>query len=258
MSRKLFSYSIALALLLPSVLFAADGTIKIKFKLDGDAPKPAKLKIDKDEAFCGPKMLVDESLIVGKDKGIANIAVYMYVAPGAKAPTSEAALKALPKEVKMDNLGCRYEPRMIAVHTSQTVIFGNPDPMGHNVKGDFFKNGSFNDLIPGGGSTKRPFTKNEVVPMPVACAIHSWMGGHVLVRDNPYFDISDESGEVTIANVPEGKHTFTIWQERAGFVTKAKQKGKDVAWKLGRMEVNVKGDTDLGEFLIAPSSLEKK
>lgn len=234
----------------PTITSAADGSLKIKFKIDGDAPKPAKLTITKDAGFCGPKMLVDESIKVGKDGGVQNIIVYMYVAPGKKAPESAAALAALPKEVKMDNLGCRFEPRVVAFHTSQKLVIGNPDPIGHNTKGDLFSNGSFNELIPAGGTLNKTFSKNENRPMPVACSIHPWMNGYVLIRDNPYFGVSGADGVVTIPNIPEGKHTFTVWQEKVGFVTKGKQGGKEAAWKLGRVDVDIKGDTDLGEFAI--------
>ncbi|WP_425616863.1 hypothetical protein NA78x_000524 [Anatilimnocola sp. NA78] len=258
MNRSTRSFAaVVAAILLPAVALAADGSIKIKFKLDGEAPKPAKLTINKDPEFCGPKMLVDESIKVGKDNALQNIVMYLYVAPGTKAPESAAAVAALPKEVKVDNLGCRYEPRVAAIHTSQTLILGNPDPVGHNVKADLFSNPSFNDLIPAGGSTKKTFAKGENRPMPLACAIHSWMGGFILIRDNPYFGVSNEAGEITIPNVPEGKRTFTVWQEKAGFVTKANKDGKDVAWKLGRIEVDVKGATDLGEFKIPLSVLQK-
>jgi hypothetical protein len=256
--RSLFTVVAAGALFIPAAAFAADGSIKIKFTLDGKAPAPAKIIPDKDVAFCGPKMLVNESLKIGKDGGIQNVAMYLYLAPGTKAPESSAAVAALSKEVKLDNLGCRFEPRVVAMHTSQTLIVGNPDPVGHNTKCDLFANSSFNDLIPAGGSLKKTFTKTESRPMPVACSIHNWMGGYVLIRDNPFFGVSDENGVIEIKNVPEGKRTFTIWQEKAGFVPKAKQKGKEVMWKSGRIEVDVKGATDLGEFQVPLSVFEKK
>lgn len=258
MSRTIFSLAAAAALLLPSLVSAADGSIKIKFVLDGKAPTPAKLTISKDPEFCGPKMLVDESLKVGKEGGIQNIAMYLYLAPGTKAPESKAAVEALGKEVKIDNQGCRFEPRVLALHTSQKLVIGNPDPVGHNTKADLFANGSFNDLIPAGGKLEKSFAKTESRPMPVSCSIHPWMNGYLLIRDNPYFGVSDENGVITIKNVPEGKRTFTIWQEKAGFIQKAKQKGKDVAWKSGRIEIDVKGETDLGEFLVPASAFEKK
>ena len=247
---------LAAVLALPLTLSAADGSVKVKFKLDGKAPTPAKLKIDKDVEFCGPKMLVDEAVKVGADGSIQNVVMYMYVAPGKKAPESAAATAALAKEVKVDNLGCRYEPRITVLHTSQTLVIGNPDPIGHNSKGDLFANPSFNELIPAGGSVKKTFAKTESRPMPLACNIHPWMSGWILIKDNPYFGSSNDKGELTIQNIPEGKHTFVIWQEKAGFVTKGKLKGKDTEWKSGRIDIDVKGDTDLGEITIPASVLK--
>jgi hypothetical protein len=245
-------------LALPMAASAADGSLKVKFKVGGMAPPPTKLVIDKDADFCGPKMLVDESLKVGPGGELQNIVMWMYVAPGKKAPAGAAAVAALAKEVKVDNLGCRYEPRVTLVHTSQTLIIGNPDPIGHNSKGDTFANPAFNELIPAGGSTKKTFAKTESRPMPLACNIHPWMSGWLLVRDNPFFGSSNDKGELTIKNIPEGKHTFVIWQERAGFVTKGTQGAKASEWKSGRIEVDVKGDVDLGEFTIPLDVLKKK
>ncbi|WP_254506613.1 hypothetical protein [Anatilimnocola floriformis] len=241
-----------------SSAFAADGSLKATFKLTGTAPTPAKLKIDKDPEFCGPKMLVDESIKVGASGELQNVVMYMYLAAGKKAPESAAATAALAKEVKVDNQGCRYEPRVTLLHTSQTLIIGNPDPIGHNSKGDTFANPAFNELIPAGGSTKKTFAKTETRPMPLACNIHPWMSGWILIRDNPYFGSSNDKGELTIKNIPEGKHTFVIWQEKAGFVTKGKLAGKDTEWKLGRIEIDVKGDVDLGEISVPVDVINKK
>jgi hypothetical protein len=257
MIRRIFpALLVAVVLALPLTLSAADGSLKIKFKFDGKAPTPAKLKIDKDVEFCGPKMLTDESVKVGADGGLQNVVMFMYVAPGKKAPESAAATAALAKEVKVDNMGCRYEPRITLLHTSQSLVIGNPDPIGHNSKGDLFANPSFNDLIPAGGSVTKKFPKTERGPMPLACNIHPWMSGFLLIRDNPFFGVSNDKGELTIKNVPEGKHTFVIWQEKAGFVTKGVQGGKTSEWKTGRIEVTVKGDTDLGEFTVSPEVLK--
>ena len=256
MTRRLFTLLAIAALATPAL--AADGSLKLKFKLGGTPPTPAKLKIDKDVDFCGPKMLVDESIKVGASGELQNVVMWMYVAPGKKAPESTGAIAALAKEVKVDNAACRYEPRVTLLHTSQTLVIGNPDPIGHNSKGDTFANPAFNELIPAGGATKKTFNKTESRPMPLACNIHPWMSGWILIRDNPYFGVSDDKGVLTIKNVPEGKHTFVVWQEKAGFVTKATQGAKASEWKNGRMEVEVKGETDLGEFTVPLEVINKK
>lgn len=254
-----FALPLFCAAVLPLAAVAADGTIKVKFKLEGKAPTPDKLTITKDAAFCGPKMLVDESLKVNeKNSGVQNIVMYMFTSPTKKAPENKAAVEALAKEVKLDNLGCKYEPRVVAMHTSQTLLIGNPDPIGHNTKGDTFSNTPFNELIPAGGSLKKTLPKNESRPMPLACNIHEWMGGYILIRDNPYFGVSNEDGELSIAKVPAGDYTFIVWHERPGYVVKGKKDGKAVEWKAGKMDVKVAGDVDLGEFVLPLDSLQKK
>ena len=126
---------LALSLASASSTLAADGSLKIKFTLDDQAPKP---KAVPGAGFCGPKMLVDESLVIGPKKEIQNIVMWMWTTKDMKAPDSPAAIKALPKEVKLEIAGCRYEPHIVLMHTSQTLMIVNTDPVGHNTKGDLF------------------------------------------------------------------------------------------------------------------------
>lgn len=240
---------VCVGFLLPAITSAADGTLKIRFKYDGEPPKRAP--IAGVPAVCGPLGLTDESLVVGPQGELRNVTMWMYTTPMNKAPENPAALKALAKEVKVDNKACRYEPRITLLHTSQTLVVGNPDPIGHNTKGDLFANPSFNELIPAGGSvTLKPFLKTEKRPMPLGCAIHPWMNAWLLIQDHPYFGASDAQGTLTISHIPEGKYTFVLWHEKPGFIKQGKQNGKLSEWKNGRIEVTIAGDTDLGEFLV--------
>jgi hypothetical protein len=243
---------VCVCFLSPAITSAADGTLKIRFKYDGQAPKPQPIAGVAGVPFCGPLGLTDESLVVGPKGELQNIVMWMHTTSMNKAPENPAALKAFAKEVKVDNKNCRYEPRITMMHTSQTLVVGNPDPMGHNTKGDLFVNPSFNVLIPAGGSSPFKFPKPERRPMPLGCNIHPWMSGWLLIQDHPYYGASDANGSLTIANIPEGKYTFTIWHEKPGFVKQGKQNGKVSEWKTGRIDVTIAGDTDLGEFLIKP------
>jgi hypothetical protein len=242
---------LAFAVVLLSRSLAAEGTLKVNFKLEGPAPKPKVVAGVGGVAFCGPLGLTDESLVVGKTGGVQNVVMWMHTTSTSKAPDNPAALKPLAKEAKVDNKDCRYQPRVVLVHTSQQLVIGNPDPIGHNSKGDLFANPSFNELIPSGGSAKiKLFTKSESRPMPLACSIHPWMSGWVLIKDHPYFGVSDANGDLKIEYIPEGTYTFVVWHERTGFVQKAKQQGKDVEWKKGQLSVKIAGETNLGEVVV--------
>jgi hypothetical protein len=237
---------------------AADwGDITGTFVYDGTPPKPAPAKVDKDKAVCGALGLVDESVLVGKGGGLKNVVVYMYLRRGAKAPAAHPDVK--PQELELDNKGCRFEPHVLCMTTSDTLTLANADPIGHSTKIDFFVNKPQNPALPAGGklSLKGQITSAESLPSPVSCGIHPWMKSWILVQDHPFFAVSDENGKFTIKNVPAGKHTFRFWQEKAGYVRGVSVGSAKTDPRRGTIELTVKkGANDLGEIKV-PASLFK-
>ena len=235
------------------------GNITGKFVFDGNAPSPEKLAITKDQAVCGIHGLVDESLLVGKDGGVANIVLFLYLKPGAKAPeVHESYKESAGEEVVLDNNKCRFEPHVTLLRVSQPLTIKNSDSVGHNTKADLLKNKPFNDLIPAGGSLNKKMTTAEILPMQVSCSIHPWMRGYLFVRDDPYMVVSAEDGTFEIKNLPAGKHTFRAWQEKSGYVEDVKLGGKSTKWPKGRFDIEVKdGETlDLGEIKVPAASFK--
>lgn len=255
---KKFAFGLFGLVLMAGNVVAADwADLKMTFKLDGATPAAKKANVDKDQAVCGKFGLAKETLVVGKDGGIANVFVYLVPPVGKKVEVCPD-LKAA-ESVSLDNKDCRYAPHALVVQTSQKLVLGNNDPIGHNVKGEFLGNGvAFNDLIPSKGSVSKSFTKSEAIPFPVSCSIHGWMNGYVLVREDPYAAVSDETGVVNIAKLPVGKHTFAVWQEGAGFISAPKVGGKAATWKKGRVEIEIKkGGVDFGTVEVPVAALTK-
>ena len=61
--------------------------------------------------------------------------------------------------------------------------------------------------------------------------------------------VTDKDGNFEIKNLPVGKHTLQFYHEKCGRVSEAKQGGKTVKIKRGRLELTVKkGENDLGEY----------
>src|SRR6267378_1518462 len=56
--------------------FAGDIVGKVKYA--GTAPTPAKIQVTKDQAVCGKAEHIDETLLVGPDKGVKNVVVNIY------------------------------------------------------------------------------------------------------------------------------------------------------------------------------------
>jgi hypothetical protein len=251
MMCKSFFVAAAAAVLLATSASAQEwGNLTATFLFKGTPPAPKKLAITKDEQFCGKHNLVDESLVVNKDnKGVANVVVFLADPTKPKIHPDYDKPEAAKAEVKLDNENCRFEPRVLGMRTGQSLVVGNKDPVGHNTKADFFNNTPFNDLIPAGGSIKKTFTKAETQPSPVSCSIHPWMNAYLLIREDPYFAVSDKDGKIEIKNLPAGEHTFVVWNGK--FVSAPTVDGKATTWARGRVKVNIKpGDNSLGKVEI--------
>lgn len=252
----LYSSIVALTAISSAVSGAEWGDLTMKFVYDAAPPAPKALVITKDPEFCGKHKLNDEQLVVNPtNNGIANVVVSLYVARGSKPPKPHESYEETAKaSVTLDNKDCRFEPRVLALRTTQTLLVGNSDPVGHNTNITCLRNQSQNVLVPSGGNLKVNFTTEETVPSPVACNIHPWMKAYVIIKDHPYVGISDKDGVVTIKNLPAGKLSFQMWQEASGYVASGKLNGKPAKWERGRIEVTIKpGQNDVGEIKVAPS-----
>ena len=128
--------------------------------------------------------------------------------------------------MRFDNHQCRFEPHVTMLRTTQTLVAGNKDPVGHNTNLSTLKNPPQNILIPAMGEQKLNFPMDESLPTTVNCNIHPWMKSFVVIKDHPYMGVSDKDGKVTIKNVPAGKWTFQFWQEAAGYVSEVELQGQ--------------------------------
>ena len=111
------------------------GTVTGRIVFEGAAISPAALNVTKDQEVCGKHNLVDESIVVGPDNGLANVAVYLYLKRGASPPAiHESYEESASSEVRLDNENCRFEPHLTFLRTTQTLLIGNKDSVGHNTK----------------------------------------------------------------------------------------------------------------------------
>jgi len=241
---------LALGLLLATSASADEwGTLKGRFVLGGDPAAAAALKVDKDVEVCGKHKLVSEEVVVGADKGVANVVVFVRDKKVKVKPELEAAAKAV-KPV-LDNSNCRFEPHVLFVQAGQEVEIKNSDTVGHNSNIATVKNAPSNNLIPAGGKVTAKFAAEEAVPAQVTCNIHPWMKAWLVVRDNPYAAVSKADGSFEIADLPAEELELQFWHEKAGYIGEMTIGGKKEAVKKGRMKRKIKaGDNDLGEVVL--------
>jgi plastocyanin len=187
---------------------AGAGKITGVVKYNGVPPRPRELEISKDREVCGTHPLYDQSLVVGKDAGIANAVV-------AIVEVSKGEPRKPREDVKFDQKGCEYTPRVIAFPAGSTIGIINSDGILHNIHTESAINPVIDMAQPGFKKIiKVTIEKPEAIK--VTCDAHNWMVGWWYATANPYYAVTDATGHFTLDNVPPGTYTLQAWQERLG------------------------------------------
>ena len=209
----------SLACLTPASLVLAlvpafGGDIVGRVKYAGNAPAPATIPITKDQAVCGKTPHHEESLLVSADKGVKNVVVNVV------DPKDGKKMAAPPKNVTIDQNGCKFVPRVQVVAAGAPVDIINSDGILHNIHTFPKNNAPFNKAQP---KFKKVMTEKFEKPdlVRIACDVHNWMTGWVVVAGHPYYAVSDESGSFKISGVPAGSFTLEYWHEKLGKQTKS-------------------------------------
>ncbi|RUL88441.1 carboxypeptidase regulatory-like domain-containing protein [Tautonia sociabilis] len=227
------------------------GTIKGKVVWGGaQVPElPPKVKQGenvKDAQVCAAEPIPDESLVIDpRSKGVKYCLVYLVRPKGSNPELVNTLVEEHP-QVVIDQQGCKFVPHLVALHEKQQALFKSSDPVAHNVRLQGFSN-SLNFMLPANGELPRPLS-SERRPMPMACDIHPWMQGYIMVFDHPFFAVTDEEGNFEIPGVPAGEQNVVIWHEKVGYVTPGLARGQAVEVQAGK-------ETSLGEVTLDPSKV---
>jgi len=195
--------------LILTVAFVDAGTLKGHVKYDGKPPKPKRLKMDADpvcgSSHSGP--VFSENFKMADDGSMAEALVYLRNVPYSGEIPSEPAV--------LDQVGCIYNPHVFGMMAGQTLLIKNSDKTLHNIHSMPKVNKEFNFAMPKVVKRKEAsFEQPETEPIYIKCDVHPWMKTWVHVSDNPYFAVTDASGNFSIDGIPAGTYEVVCWQEK--------------------------------------------
>ena len=216
-----------------------EGRFHGKVSLKGKKPeaKAYNLVLFPEAAFCGRistgtgwRLL--DNFLVAPDGGLKNAVVMLEGVEKGKP-----FKKDMSYEIRAQD--CVFDPNLIVVRNHQEVSFVNMDPILHDVQ--------VYETSPSGQSVlvHRPMRLNPYHPkegvdthehLPgerlvdkldfskgrrtflIECGWHGFMQTWGVMVENPYFAVTDEGGNFTLKDVPEGVYKLVAWHPGMGGV----------------------------------------
>jgi hypothetical protein len=210
-----------------------------------DLTSAMQAQADKDHCLKGPKESMD--WVVGPDKGVANVVVWLRAPAGHyfKVPDE---LRHRTDKVEVDQPFCMFQPHVVAINpsdydpqskkqvaTGQVFVIKNDAPINHNTawKGNPLLNAGKNEILKPKNANPmtiaaKPCRENQAGGedlLMINCDIHKWMNARAVVLDNPYYTVTKEDGTFEIKNAPaEADVILTWWHESMESLKSAKTK----------------------------------
>lgn len=191
---------------------AATATISGKVTYTGTPPRMRPIDMAK-EPTCAAQHttpVMTENVVAGPGNSVANAVV--YISAGA-APTPVPTT-----EVQYDQKGCQYIPHVLVMEAGQPMEIINSDRTAHNIHPLAVVNAEWNKSTPPGSPPiEVKWEKPEFIA--VKCNIHPWMHGYFAVLPTTHYALTGEDGSFSLAGLPPGTYTLTVWHEKFGTQT---------------------------------------
>ena len=170
------------------------------------APAPVTVKVE----MVNPKG-VQKRAHVNDDGDASDVVVWLTsLDPGGRVAPATPHDRPMPQIAQTNK---SFDPHVLVIQVGTEVRFPNKDPFLHNVF-SLFDGKRFDLGFYEAGSSKTVHFDRAGVSF-LFCNIHPEMSAAVVAVDTPYFAMSDRSGRVNIASVPEGKYQLSVWYERS-------------------------------------------
>lgn len=130
----------------------------------------------------------------------------------------------------------KFDPHILVIPMGTAVEFPNRDPFFHNVFSLF--EGKRFDLGLYEAGTSRLVHFDRAGVSYIFCNIHPEMSAVVIALKTPYYAVSDTTGKIAIANVPQGRYSVQLWAEGVS-VDNLKALGRDVTISESQQSLGV-------------------
>ena len=137
-------------------------------------------------------------------------------------PTAAWNPQPLPEPTVILQQNIRFVPFVTVVPVGATVRFINKDKFDHHVRSQ--PGGPLGNVAPAKQFEFRMAAAREGRDSPPAdlkldtagivalgCHLHGSMRGHLLVSTTPWYGVTDDKGQVSLANVPDGQVELKLW-----------------------------------------------
>jgi len=149
--------------------------------------------------------------ILGADKGLANVLVYI------KAGIGPVNFDPNAPEPVLENIRCFFEPYVIGVQAGQKFKVTNSDSVLHNVHATPKLNREFNFAMASRGSAKEASFGTPELSIRVKCDVHPWEFSYIHVLNHPFFAITDTNGVFALpSGLPGGRYLVSALHLKAG------------------------------------------
>jgi plastocyanin len=192
---------------------ADGGSLEGQVVFRGPPPAPRKIIPTQDQQVCGGPR--DEPRIVlGSDNAVQGAIVFL------KGVEKGKALEKPKKPPVVDNNKCKFEPEIQVVPVGTEIVILNSDPVLHNTHGYLLTDSRrgrtvFNVALPQKSQQVKSVLKLPGI-VDVACDVHGWMQGWILVAENPYYAVTEKNGTFAIKDIPPGKYKLATFQPYTG------------------------------------------
>ncbi len=186
------------------------GTVNGFVLYEGDLPRswradqqaPTEVVLDAEGKPDPTRIKVPKPVTVATGGGVRKVVVWL------ESDEAKRRAKAISDQTfVIDQKKSVFEPAVLVIPKGATVHFENSDLINHNVNLNSRRQGK-NFMLNSGKSRDVTFRLTDSIK--IACDLHAWMRGSLVVIESPWHAVTDDEGNFSIPNVAPGKYLLHV------------------------------------------------